>query len=205
MLEDPNGFALIIKLDFYCQHFEFMLTRVLDLSKLNLEDFLYFAAKFVTGISIGIQITSQFVFLSILLVPLPRLMRTICPLFAPQIHNIQCFHFKCISLMDLTLHPFSDILTIPMAQKSGFILTPITSLPFGNVTNSKFEHDDNMCVCQSPSRTESVFKQNVPSFLFRALIPDGLHCQELKTADVELQDRTKVPKLQNLGRKSQKC
>ena len=54
MLKDPNGFALIIKLDFCCQHFEFMLTRVLDLSKLNLEDFLYFAARFVTGISIGI-------------------------------------------------------------------------------------------------------------------------------------------------------
>ena len=54
VLKDPNGFALIIKLDFCCQHFEFMLTRVLDLSKLNLEDFLYFAAKFVTGISIGI-------------------------------------------------------------------------------------------------------------------------------------------------------
>ena len=101
--------------------------------------------------------------------------------------------------MDLTLHPFSDILTIPMAQKSGFILTPITSLPFGNVTNSKFEHDDNMCVCQSPSRTESVFKQNVPSFLFRALISDGLHCQELKTADVELQDSTKVPKAAKFG------
>ena len=54
VLKDPNGFAMIIKLDFCCQHFEFMLTRVLDLSKLNLEDFLYFAAKFVTGISIGI-------------------------------------------------------------------------------------------------------------------------------------------------------
>ena len=39
--------------------------------------------------------------------------------------------------MDLTLHPFPDILAIPMAQKSGFILTPFTSLPFGNVTNSK--------------------------------------------------------------------
>ena len=101
--------------------------------------------------------------------------------------------------MDLTLHPFPDILTIPMAQKSGFILTPFTSLPFGNVTNSKFEHDDNMCVCQSPSRTESVFKQNAPSFLFRALIPDGLHCQELKTADVELQDSTKVPKAAKFG------
>ena len=54
VLKDPNGFALVIKLDFCCQHFEFMLTRVLDLSKLNLEDFLYFAAKFATGISIGI-------------------------------------------------------------------------------------------------------------------------------------------------------
>ena len=54
VLKDPNGFAMIIKLDFCCQHFEFMLTRVLDLSNLNLEDFLYFAAKFVTGISIGI-------------------------------------------------------------------------------------------------------------------------------------------------------
>ena len=105
--------------------------------------------------------------------------------------------------MDLTLHPFPDILAIPMAQKSSFILTPFTSLPFGNVTNSKFEHDDNMCVCQSPSRTESVFKQNVPSFLFRALIPDGLHCQELKTADVGYKIAPKSQSCKNRDGKAQ--
>lgn len=86
-----------------------MLEQVLDLSKSNLADFLYFAADFVAGKSIGIQIISQFVFLSILLVPLPRLMRTICPLFAPQILNIQCFHLKYISLMDPTLPSITDV------------------------------------------------------------------------------------------------
>ena len=37
-----------------------------------------------------------------------------------------------------------------------------------------------------------MFKQNVPRFLFRALIPPGLHCRELKTADVELGGLNKI-------------
>lgn len=37
-----------------------------------------------------------------------------------------------------------------------------------------------------------MFKQNVPRFLFRALIPPGLHCRELKTADVELRGLNKI-------------
>ena len=37
-----------------------------------------------------------------------------------------------------------------------------------------------------------MFKQNVPRFLFRALIPAGLHCRELKTADVELRGLNKI-------------